>query len=263
MSGEKKTAKKDGVPPGGGAVESKLQQEEEEMREADEFQAAKDAGFDALRKYHAARQRRQYLAQVAAEEAEQWPLLSAAERVTLKKRLGPGPSHPCPRRTVRGYKSTNKVDIDHDAALQQFERRKADLYQSMLEAKLHPEEHEDDTSGGGAVALAKKADAGGPSVGSKRKQAGVSGASGKKNRPVVTTRQRVAASAKRKRAPGTPEPKPQPMPQPMPQPQSQPQPQPQPQPQRMSVVAATCGKASCVLHTVIFLLLLYIMCARP
>jgi hypothetical protein len=213
MSGEKKKPKKDGVLPGGGVGESKLQQDEEEeamkraqrrrRRMRDELRAEEEA--EQLRNLLARLQYAKYVASVAAKDALQWPLLSAAERVTLKERVGPAPQHPNPRMTARGYKSTQKVDIDHEADLQAWKALQAEVYQSMqaekgrfdgadegdegddspaeLVVSTSADKDEDDTSGGGTGALAKKADAGGPNVGGKRKQGGVSGASGKKNRP--------------------------------------------------------------------------------
>ena len=146
MSGKKKKPKKDGVLPGGGVGESKLQQDEEEEQLRKDFRAQKrrkrmrdelraEEEAQQLRNLQARLQYAEYVASVAAKDALQWPLLSAAERVTLKERVGRAPQHPCPRMTARGYKSTEKVDIDHEADLQAWKALQAEVYQSMQAEK--------------------------------------------------------------------------------------------------------------------------------
>ena len=185
MSGKKKKPKKDGFLPWKDEAEMRenrawrgrrrrrlmLRAEAEQLRIL-----ALEQEAEQLRNLHA----RLYYAR--------WPLLSAAERVTLKERMG-APQHPIPRNTVREYKRQapwQALQAEIDQSMQAEKGRfdgadegdEGDDSPAELVVSTSADKDEDDTSGGGAGALAKKADAGGPNVGRKRKQGGVSDASG-------------------------------------------------------------------------------------
>ena len=95
---------------------------------------------NTLRNYRAMLGKQEYLASVAAEEEARWPLLSASERKTLKKRVGPAPQHPAPR-MGRMHKPTPR-DAKWKEDCRAFAAKEAETYKTMLleSAALRPDD---------------------------------------------------------------------------------------------------------------------------
>jgi len=87
---------------------------------------------DALYAAKAAEQKQQYLDLVSAKEDKKWPLLSASERETLKKRVGRAPQHPAPRRTLGHITPSSRRDVKFFEDRRVFEAKVVETYNTMV-----------------------------------------------------------------------------------------------------------------------------------